>query len=60
MPNAKVFVAGEWIAFVVGKDGVSKIFSNEAGNLVVLGDTITEFANVPFVLERDYKKNVEA
>lgn len=60
MPNAKVFVDGKWSAFVVGEAGVTKVFVSDKGTLVVLGDHITEFSNIPFVIEREYSaKNKE-
>jgi len=57
------FVDGKWVAFVVGENGVKSVFVDEKkGNLVVLEENhITEFSNVPFVIERNYaKKDIEA
>jgi len=56
MPNAKVFVEGKWSAFVVGEHGITNVFVSEKGTLIVLGEHITEFSGVPFVIEREFKK----
>jgi len=61
MPRAKViFPSGLEQNYVVGEDGVTNLFTDEkSGNLVILGEHIIEVGNLPFILERSFKKNTE-
>lgn len=57
MPKAIVYVAGDLVDLVVGKDGCKNLFTDkESGHLIVLTDEgIIEYAH-PFTLYRDYAK----